>query len=104
MCLIAARNSAGTHYFIGEEGLHVLASQVDQSGLESVGAGPLRPRWSGTLGRSSWSNGCVHCDALQGNFPLYELFVELAAVDALDDLSVFGVARMPYSAFGGIAG
>jgi hypothetical protein len=104
MCLIAARDPRGAHYFLGERALHVLASKVDQDELASVGAGPLRPRWSGTLGQSSWSNGCVHCDALQGNVPLWELFVELASTHALGELAVLGVARVPRSALDGMAG
>ncbi|HTD09657.1 MAG TPA: DUF5710 domain-containing protein [Solirubrobacteraceae bacterium] len=104
MCLIAARDTRGVLYFLGEDALHALASQFGHDQLASVGAGPLRPRWSGTLGQSTWSNGCIHCDALQGNFPLWELFSELASTDALGELPVLGAARVPRSAFGGVAG
>ena len=30
-----------------------------------------RPRYSRTMGETTWANGCVHCDALQGAFYLY---------------------------------
>lgn len=64
MCLLAGAD-ADTYYFLGEESFQCLASQLDANALIAIGAGPLRPRWSGTLGRSSWSNGCVHCDVLR---------------------------------------
>ncbi|HEV7943835.1 MAG TPA: DUF5710 domain-containing protein [Solirubrobacteraceae bacterium] len=103
-CLLAGRDAGGIQYFLGDDALHCLASQLQAETLASVGAGPLRPRWSGTLKRSSWSNGCVECDALQGSFFLWKAFGELASTGALDDLPVLGRARVPHSAFGGCAG
>ncbi len=30
-----------------------------------------RPRYSRTMGETTWANGCEHCDALQGGFYLH---------------------------------
>ena len=36
--------------------------------LKQHGIGEVKPRYSKTLGGSYLSNGCIHCDALQGRF------------------------------------
>ncbi len=60
--------------FAGAGVLQMLASQISAEDLATVGAGPLRPRYSHTTECSYWSNGCVNCGALLGEFPLYEEF------------------------------
>lgn len=50
-----------------------------------AGVGEIKRRYSRTVGESYWSNGCAHCDALQGAFPLGEAVVE--ALGAQGDLS-----------------
>lgn len=51
-----------------EDGAHVIAGMLPAPLLKSHGIGELRPRYSRTEGGSYLSNGCVHCDALQGGF------------------------------------
>ncbi|MFD9303754.1 hypothetical protein ACFWCB_14085 [Streptomyces sp. NPDC060048] len=55
----------------------------------------IKPRWSGTHGARYLSSGCLHCDALQGDFPLEEEASDLVrekGVDALQTLLVAEVA------------
>jgi hypothetical protein len=52
--------------FAHAEVLQTIASQLSESDLATFGAGPLRPRFSRTLGHSAWSNGCIACGALLG--------------------------------------
>jgi competence protein CoiA len=56
-----------------------LAAAVDPSLLRALRVGPLRLRFSRTVGSTYMSNGCCHCDALQGNFPLMEKLREFQA-------------------------
>lgn len=44
--------------------------------MRSHGVGVVRPRYSRTMGGSYLSNGCIHCDALQGQFFDHEHFYE----------------------------
>ncbi len=65
--------------FAGAGVLQMLASQISAEELDAVGAGPLRSRYSHTVEGSYWSNGCVKCGALLGEFPLYEEFARYMA-------------------------
>ncbi|MEV5910522.1 hypothetical protein ACWEGX_09730 [Streptomyces chartreusis] len=58
-------------------------------------AASIKPRWSSTLGSRYLSNGCLHCDALQGDFPLEEEASDLVrerGMQALDTLLVAEIA------------
>jgi hypothetical protein len=58
-------------------------------------AASIKPRWSSTLGHRYLSNGCLQCDALQGDFPLEEEASDLVrdrGVEALDTLLVAEIA------------
>lgn len=93
MAVIACKHG-GQLVFADSEVLQVVASQLSSEQLAAVGAGSLRPRFSRTMGCSSWSNGCVACDVLLGGFPLYEDFVECQADPGLE-LPVIASARVP---------
>lgn len=43
-------------------------SHIDNTELHAAGIGLIKNRYSKTVGYSYMSNGCFHCDALQGNF------------------------------------
>lgn len=62
------------------EGNKLLDSLLPRDLLRKQGIGALKPRFSKTEGRSYLSNGCVHCDALQGRFFDHELVWESAPV------------------------
>lgn len=51
-----------------DDGERVVANMLSAGLLKRHGIGELRRRYSKTEGGSYLSNGCVHCDALQGRF------------------------------------
>ncbi|PIL39205.1 hypothetical protein CR103_14050 [Massilia psychrophila] len=55
------------------DGDQVIDSLLPSDLLRKHGIGPVKRRSSKTEGRSYMSNGCVHCDALQGRFFEHEL-------------------------------
>jgi hypothetical protein len=79
--------------FAHAEVFQVIASQLSDSDLAAFGAGPLRPRFSRTLGHSAWSNGCLVCGALLGGFPLFEDFVHCQSTGIT--LPIVMSARIP---------
>ena len=91
---VIACEDSGQLVYAHEEVLQVIASQLTDEDLAEVGAGPLRPRFSRTLGCSSWSNGCVACGVLLGGFPLFEAFVDCLSGEAA--LPRIGVAKVPF--------
>jgi len=46
----------------------VVMSMLPASLLRKYGVGVIKPRYSKTAGEEYISNGCIHCDALQGRF------------------------------------
>lgn len=46
----------------------VVMSMLPASLLRQHGIGVIKPRYSKTAGEKYLSNGCIHCDALQGSF------------------------------------
>jgi hypothetical protein len=55
--------------------------------------GEVKPRRSATAGHSYLSNGCRHCDALLGGFPLSDAFQE-AAVNDREGIVALGDGRI----------
>jgi hypothetical protein len=77
MAVVACKDDELGELIFADAGmLQILASQISAEELDAVGAGPLRPRYSYTTECSYWSNGCVRCGALLGEFPLFEEFSE----------------------------
>jgi Domain of unknown function (DUF5710) len=92
MAVIACEDE-GQLVFAHAEVLQVIASQFSESDLATFGAGPLRPRFSRTLGQSAWSNGCIACGALLGGFPLFEDFAYCQSTGVT--LPIIASARIP---------
>lgn len=57
-------------------GATLLMRTLHYTVLAKHGIGEIRPRYSRTEGKKYLSNGCVHCDALQGRFFDHELAYE----------------------------
>ena len=57
-------------------GIAVLSDALLHTNLKAHGIGAVRSRFSKTRGSAYLSNGCVHCDALQGAFFEHEVWYE----------------------------
>lgn len=62
--------------FDSPAGTSALTEALQQADLKSHGIGAIRSRFSRTRGSAYLSNGCVHCDALQGAFFEHEIFCD----------------------------
>ena len=57
---------------------------------------PVKSRYSRTMRERQLTNGCRHCDALQGNFPVQEeVFGQVVAAGGPDRLDTLLVAECP---------
>jgi hypothetical protein len=64
----------------GSVGDEWLSAYLPNKRLASVGIGSVKRRYSHTVGAKYLSNGCVHCDALQGAFFDHEIAWEAKPV------------------------
>lgn len=75
--LVSAALTDDPHGFIPfDEVAEALAARLDRDRLAVLGVGELKRRWSGVVKRTYTSNGCCHCGALQGSYPLHEALIE----------------------------
>ncbi len=59
-------------------------------------AAPVKSRYSKTMRERQLTNGCRHCDALQGNFPVQEeAFAQVVTASGPDGLDTLLVAECP---------
>lgn len=65
--------SFGLEDFDTPTGTALLSNALKQGDLRARGIGDIRSRLSRTRGSAYLSNGCVHCDALQGAFYTHEV-------------------------------
>ena len=73
-------------------GRNVLAEALGRADFRSLGIGQVKELLSRTRGHAYLSNGCVHCDALQGAFFVHDVYGEDAApltVDCKMDRKLF---------------
>jgi hypothetical protein len=68
-------------------GMEWVRRHLPAARLQSFGIGELKPRFSKTMGEAYLSNGCVHCDALQGRFFDHELFYDATPVFDIEALT-----------------
>lgn len=67
-------------------GAELLMSTLPAALLAPHGIGPIKPRYSRTEGQSYLSNGCIHCDALQGRFFDHEVAYDAHPIFSVDVL------------------
>lgn len=72
-----------------------LAASLARSAGHAELADAVKPRYSKTLRGSYLANGCRHCDALQGNFPLHEDVTAAVASGNVNELETLFVAACP---------
>lgn len=85
---VLVQRRGGTVFREFDEVAEALASVLDPAVLRVGGIGRIKPRRSRTRGRYI-SNGCVHCDAILGSFPLWERLNEVLSDGfALEDFAV----------------
>ncbi|NEA14218.1 hypothetical protein [Streptomyces halstedii] len=58
-------------------------------------AATVKSRYSRTMRERQLSNGCGHCDALQGNFPVHDEAMGRVAASGVDGLDTLLVAGCP---------
>ena len=66
--------------YSGEEAAPWLANLFPAELLKQYGIGVIKPRFSRTAGCSYLSNGCIHCDALQGRHFDHDDYLEATDV------------------------
>jgi hypothetical protein len=94
-----------------EDVLAIAADALDAATTRAHKIGTIKERFSKTLGCSYLANGCHHCDAIVGNFPLFHealpealatlgraAFVELGWLELDDDAWRDLCAHSPYRA------
>jgi hypothetical protein len=83
--------------FATDEFVQALAASHNDAVRREIGLGECKPRFSRTLDGSYWSQGCSSCDALFGEYLLYEAFVEVAGEGASTELGWPHPALVPSS-------
>jgi competence protein CoiA len=94
LCFAASRVLQGTSdvtakiYDFDDDGrgATLLMSTLPAALLASHGIGPIKPRYSRTEGQRYLSNGCIHCDALQGRFFDHEVAYDAHPIFSIDVL------------------
>jgi len=83
----AADVTANIYDFDDERrGADLLMATLPVETLARHGIGAIKPRFSRTEGRTCLSNGCIHCDALQGRFFDHEVAYDAQPVLSVDVL------------------
>jgi hypothetical protein len=65
-------------------------------------AATIKDRFSKTAGDSYLSNGCQHCDAIQGDWPLGRVISDYAFVAPLEELPVLATYAVAETVWRGI--
>jgi hypothetical protein len=73
---LSISNSSGVELcylpFSYDDAKELINDHADLKRLASLGIGAVKPRYSKTVGASYLSNGCIHCDAIMGDFFLHD--------------------------------
>ncbi|MET9770338.1 hypothetical protein [Streptomyces sp. NPDC006415] len=106
-----ARGYAGLHTTDNPHTMALVQRLLQQHGHGSLAA-TIKSRYSRTMRERQLANGCAHCDALQGNFPVHEEAHRRLASGGVNGLDTLLVAVCPvlewqaviYDNSGGVVG
>ena len=97
-CVVAvhaegARASADWLWFEDKHALTFARDLLQKSGNSNI-ANTIKERFSRTAGSAYLSNGCEHCDAIQGDWPLGQSISDYAQGEPLCELPVLITASI----------
>jgi hypothetical protein len=103
-CVVAvhaegSRQSGDWLWFEDKHALRFARELLVQSGRLEL-ATPIRNRFSKTAGSTYLSNGCQHCDAIQGDWPLGRAisgYIQTAPLEELSILAAVTVAETTWN-------
>lgn len=100
LCLIGLYPDRPSHGYVGlhttdnEKTMALCQLLVQRMGRTDLAAG-VKSRYSRTMRERQLANGCWHCDALQGNFPVHEEALGRVAAGGVNGLDTLLVAICP---------
>jgi hypothetical protein len=103
ICVVAvhaerSRQSDDWLWFEDKHALRFARDLLQQAGMTRL-ADSIKERFSKTAGGAYLSNGCQHCDAIQGDWPLGRAVSDYAQSGPLDELPVLATIEMPDAAW-----
>jgi hypothetical protein len=107
-CVVAVHAQACEHseewvWFEDKPALELARRLLLAAGQNRLAA-TIKQRFSRTAGGTYLSNGCLHCDAIQGDWPLGQALSDYASGVPLGDLPVLAVASMPQATWESVFG
>ena len=107
-CVVAVHAQACEHseewvWFEDKPALELARRLLLDAGQDRLAAA-IKQRFSRTARGSYLSNGCLHCDAIQGDWPLGQAISDYASGWTLGDLPVLAVASIPQATWEGVFG
>lgn len=97
-CIVAihAEGSGRSDDWVWFEDKHalLLARDLLTQARQSQLAATIKDRFSGTAGGSYLSNGCQHCDAIQGDWPLGRAISDFVLGGPLTELPIVSTATV----------
>jgi hypothetical protein len=97
-----SQHSDDWSWFEDKHALSLARGLLQQAGKPEP-AESIKERFSKTAGGAYLSNGCQHCDAIQGDGPLGQAVSEYAQAGPLDDLPVLAAIEVIDTAWAGAA-
>jgi hypothetical protein len=107
-CIVAVHAQACQHseewvWFEDKPALELARRLLLDAGQDRL-ATAIKQRFSRTASARYLSNGCLHCDAIQGDWPLGQAISDYASGATLGDLPVLAVASVPQASWEAIFG
>jgi hypothetical protein len=107
-CIVAVHAQACEHseewvWFEDKPALELARQLLLDAGQDRL-AGAIKQRFSRTASARYLSNGCLHCDAIQGDWPLGQAISDYASGATLGELPVLATASIPQATWEAIFG